>query len=65
MGEVWDRTESVEFEVELDTSVAYFPVEVSLATQLRQVAQQRGVSAQTLLNLWVQEKVKQNAAISQ
>lgn len=62
LGEFWEKTESVEFEVELDASVAYFPIEPTLATQLRQMAQQRGVSAQTLLNLWVQEKVTQEFA---
>ena len=60
LGEFWDKTEPVEFEVELDASVAYFPIETNLASQLRQLAHQRGVSAQTLLNLWVQEKVTQD-----
>ncbi len=59
LGEFWDRTEPVEFEVEISSSTSYFSLEKNLAAQLKQIAQQRGVSAQTLLNLWVQEKIEQ------
>lgn len=64
LGQVWEQTQEAQFEVELESTVAYFPVETTLAAQLRQVAQQRGVSAQTLLNLWVQEKVAQDSPVS-
>lgn len=63
LGEFWEQTEPVEFEVEINSSTSYFPIEKNLATKLRQMAQQRGVSAQTLLNLWVQEKIEQQIAV--
>lgn len=56
-GEFWDRTEPVEFTVDLQSATTYYAVESSLAERLRKVARQRGVSAETLINLWVQEKV--------
>lgn len=62
LGEFWEQTEPVEFDVEIDDSISYFPVEQSLADQLRQIAQAQGISAQTLLNIWVREKVEQGAS---
>ena len=57
----WDQTEPVEFEVEIESEATYFPVETSLSAKLVSLAEQRGVSPETLLNLWIQEKVKEEA----
>ena len=53
----WDDTRPAEFEVDLRGSSVYFPLERSLAEQLRSAADEHGVSPETLLNLWVQEKI--------
>ncbi len=58
-GEIWDETEEVEFEVDLESDVFYYAVETSLSSKLHSIAEQRGVSAETLINLWVQEKLSQ------
>jgi len=47
----------VEFEVDLRSSSIYFPLERTLAEQLRLAADAQGVSPETLLNLWVQERM--------
>jgi len=39
------------------SSVTYFAVERSLAEKLRVAARQHGISPETLLNVWVQERV--------
>ncbi|NOT46772.1 MAG: hypothetical protein HOP17_03340 [Acidobacteria bacterium] len=64
IGEYWDthdlpqNCEEVEFTVELGgPDVHYFAVEDSLNSKLRSVAEKRGVSSETLLNLWLQEKL--------
>ena len=57
----WDQTKAVEFEVEIESEATYFPVETSLSAKLVSLAKQRGVSPETLLNLWIQEKVKEEA----
>ena len=62
LAECWDQTEPVEFEVEGVSEATYFPVETTLPAKLVSIAEQRGVSPETLLNLWVQEKVKEEAA---
>lgn len=56
LGDFWEQTEAVEFEVDIKSSVIYFRVESTLAEQLRELAAQRGVSSETLLNLWLQEQ---------
>jgi hypothetical protein len=58
----WGQTEPVEFEVEIESEATYFPVETSLSAKLVSLAKQRGVSPETLLNLWIQEKVRDEAA---
>jgi hypothetical protein len=58
----WAQTKAVEFEVEIESEATYFPVETSLAAKLVSLAKRRGVSPETLLNLWIQEKVKEEAA---
>lgn len=70
MGEFWDSHEltefsdqihEVEFAVDIQGETAYFPVEKSLSSKLRFIAHQQGVSPETLLNLWLQEKVREGA----
>ncbi len=53
----WDQTREVEMSTDPQSSVVYFAVDKELAQRLRSVAQSRGVSADTLLNLWLQEHV--------
>lgn len=62
LDEVWDKTEPVEFEVEIESESTYFPVETSLSTKLVSLAERRGISPETLLNLWIQEKVSEETA---
>jgi hypothetical protein len=65
LSEHWDETEPVEFEVEGVSEATYFPVETTLSAKLVSIAEQRGVSPETLLNLWVQEKVREEASVKQ
>ena len=53
----WEQTHEVNFEVSLESSVMYFAVEKTLAEKLRALARNHGVSPETLLNVWVQERV--------
>ena len=62
LSEVWDKTEEVEFKVDLQSDVFYYAVETSLSSKLHSIAEQRGVSAETLVNLWLQEKVNQEVS---
>jgi hypothetical protein len=59
VGEIWKKTEEVEFDVNLQSDVYYYAVETLLSSKLHEIAEEKGVSAETLLNLWLQEKVNQ------
>ncbi len=63
-GETWDAAKEVEFEVDLASDVFYYAVETSLSSKLHTIAGQRGVSAETLVNLWLQEKLNQESVNS-
>ncbi|MEZ4736820.1 MAG: CopG family antitoxin [Caldilineaceae bacterium] len=66
-GEFWDTHDSadyedlmeeVAFEIDLSDKPAYhFAVAKDLAAALHDIAKQQGVSTQTLINLWLQEKL--------
>jgi hypothetical protein len=61
LGEFWEQTAPAEFDVDIRSETTYYAVESSLSLKLRRLAQQQGISAETLLNLWVQEKTMEIA----
>jgi hypothetical protein len=61
LGDFWDQTESASFDVDLQSSAIYYAVDRALAEKVADVARQHGVSSETLINLWVQEKLEESA----
>ena len=59
LSEVWDKMEEANFQFELESDVFNYVVETSLSSKLHSIAQEKGVSTETLVNLWLQEKVNQ------
>ncbi len=59
LADIWYQTEPAQFEVAIRSDATYYAVESELSRRLRDLAHRRGVSAQTVLNLWVQEKIAQ------
>ena len=55
--EFWGQTRKTSFEVDIESEVTYYSVEKRLAEKVQAIAHERGVSADTLINLWVQEKL--------
>jgi len=53
-----DAMESVEVEIDLSSSKVYCPVAKDLLREVRSRARQQGVSTETLINLWLQEKLR-------
>ena len=62
LSEVEDQTHEVEMQVDLQSSVIYFAVDKALAKKLRSAAKSHGVAPETLLNLWVEERVRSEAS---
>jgi len=57
LADFWDQTEPVDFEVDIQGEVTCYALERHLSQKLAEIAQERGVSAGDMLNLWVQEKI--------
>ena len=53
--------EPVQVEIDLSSSKVYCPVARDLLRQVRRQARQQGVSTETLINLWLQEKLRASA----
>jgi hypothetical protein len=69
IGAFWDEHDATEFgqdddsqfDVAIQSQCTYFALDNALSLQVRKIAQQHGISPETLLNLWVQEKLNQPA----
>jgi len=67
IGAFWDEHDStedgeqkeVELNVNIESQRRYYPIDQQLSQKIKQVAEKRGISEETLLNLWVQEKISQ------
>jgi hypothetical protein len=45
--------------VEIESEVIYYPIEKNLSEKIQSIAKKQGVSSDTLINLWVQQKVQE------
>jgi hypothetical protein len=58
LADYWEQTEPAEFEVNLESEITYYALDKNLSEQIQSIARKRGVSADTLINLWIQEKLQ-------
>ena len=59
LSDVWGKTKTVKFEVVAEPEATYYPVERDLSEKIQSVAKKQGVSSDTLVNLWLEPKVKE------
>ena len=59
LSDFWDQTKKVEFGVDVNSEIIYCSLDKKLAEKVQSIAQRRGVSPDTLINLWVQEKLQE------
>jgi len=62
LSEVWGKTRKVTFEVVAEPEATYYPVERDLSAKIRSVAKKQGVSSDTLVNLWLEQKINEQKA---
>lgn len=62
LSEFWDKTHEESFEVNIESEVTYYAVDRTLSEKIQSIAKKRGVTADTLINLWVQEKLHEQQA---
>jgi hypothetical protein len=67
IGAFWDEHDATEFgeqtnaefDVDIQSQTRYYPVDRQLSLKMRKAAKKRGITEETLLNLWIQEKILQ------
>ena len=57
----WDQTREANFSVDIREEVTYYAIDKSLSQQIQDMARKRGIAADTLINLIVQEKIQETA----
>ena len=73
IGAFWDEHDATEFgeqtdaqfHVNISSQRRYYPLDRDLSLELSRIAKQHGVSEETLLNIWVQEKIDQIHSINE
>jgi predicted HicB family RNase H-like nuclease len=57
LADYWDSTREVHFDVDIQRRVFIFAIESNLAERLADYARKQGISVETLINVWLTEKV--------
>lgn len=57
--DAWDPSRRTDFDVDIQSRHRYFSLDRELSRKVDEAARRRGVTSETLLNLWVQEKLVQ------
>ena len=68
IGEFWDTHDFTDFDtdapdVEFKISCA-IPIELDLLSSVEKQARQRGIKVETLVNLWLQQKISEQTKLS-
>ncbi|MBM4045221.1 MAG: hypothetical protein FJ279_08915 [Planctomycetes bacterium] len=61
LGDYWEHVRPVEFEVDIQSEVTYYALDRRLSTEVHSTAKRHGVSPETLVNLWIREKLQEQA----
>ncbi|RMD56662.1 MAG: hypothetical protein D6828_03995, partial [Nitrospirae bacterium] len=59
LSEFWEQTKPVEFEIDIHAQSMYYPIDIKLSNNIVKLAKKRGISPETLINLWIYEKIRQ------
>jgi hypothetical protein len=59
LSDFWEETKEASFEVDISSEVTYYALDKTLSEQILEIAKERGIAADILLNLWIQEKLQE------
>ena len=59
LSDFWGKTRATKFEVDIQSEATYYSLDKTLSRKVQSVARNRGISADTLINLWIQEKLQE------
>jgi hypothetical protein len=57
----WTKTKTTRFDVDIQSEITYYSIDKKLSEQVQSLARERGVSPDTLVNLWIQEKLQEQS----
>ena len=59
LSDFWSKTRKVKFDVVLEPEATYYPVQKDLSEKIQSEARKQGVPSDTLVNLWLEQKIKE------
>ena len=59
LSDCWTDSRKAAFDVDIESEITYYAVDKNLSDAIQTIASKRGIAADTLINLWVQEKLKE------
>ena len=59
LSDFWGKTRKVRFDVVVEPEATYYPIEKDLSEKIQSVARKQGVPSDTLVNLWLEQKIKE------
>jgi hypothetical protein len=59
LSDYWGKTRKVKFDVVLEPEATYYPIAKDLADRIQSEARKQGVSSDALVNLWLEQKIKE------
>ena len=62
LSDVWGKTRRVRVDVDIESEVTYYPIEQNLSKKIQLLARKQGLSSGTLVNLWLEQKMKEHAS---
>jgi hypothetical protein len=63
LADYWDLTSEAEFDVDIQRRVFLTALEPELAKKLTDCARKQGISTETLINVWLSEKLAESAQL--
>ena len=57
----WEKGKDVHFDVDIKSEVTYCALERDLSERVQEVARRHGVSSDTIVNMWVQDRLLEEA----
>ena len=63
LADYWDLTSEAEFNVDIQRRVFLTALEPELARKLTDCARKQGISTETLINVWLSEKLAESAQL--
>jgi hypothetical protein len=64
LSDLWGKTRRVGFDVDITSEVTYYPIEQNLSTKIQLLARKQGLSSGTLVNLWLDQKMREQGSSS-